>query len=298
MRRKKSQRILDSVEYIFCYGLFIILSMLPRDAYPRVADVICYLSCLSMSLKKKIRKNIIAAYGNSLSPRERTLLIKRILKKNIFFITEFVLWAKLKPEDSLKLIEFRNLESLKKVCDAKKPVVLITGHIGNFSIMIASLVYSGIPLTILIRGTNNQYLERFIDRKLRKKGIPEIKKTNTRDIIHQSSEWLRKGNALCILIDQHSGKGTKVEFFKKTVQAPTGAAVFARKYDACVFGAFISHKQGFRHRISIEGPYNTIKTNNAEYDFQVNTQLFYDRIEHYIRESPEEWFTWLHKRFR
>ncbi len=298
MRKKTSQKITDLAGYVFFYGIFNVLKMLPRAIYPPAANMIGFLSYVNVSLKKKIRKNIIAAYGNTLSPEQKTLLIKKILRMNAFFFAELVLWAKLKPEHALKLIEFKNLESLKRFCEMKKPVVLISGHIGNFSLMIASLIYSKIPLTWIARDANNQYLARFMDRTRRKKGIFGIKKENLKEAIHLSSEWLRNGNTLCLLIDQHSGKGTEVNFFGKRVQAPAGAAVFARKYNAFVFGAFIKHKKGFRHSLIIEGPYNIIKTDNPESDFQKNTQFFYNRIEYYVKEKPEEWFTWLHRRFR
>lgn len=298
MRRKTSQKITDLVSYVFFYGFFNILKMMPAVVYPQVSCIISFILSINASLKKKIRKNLIIAYGNSLSPKQRTLLIKKILKKNTFFFTEFVLWTKLKPEDALKLIEFKNLKGLKKICEMKKPVVLVSGHIGNFSLMIASLIYSKVPLTWIARDANNQYLARFMDRTRRKKGIFAIKKENLKEAIHLSSEWLRNGNTLCLLIDQHSGKGTEVNFFGNKVQAPTGATVFARKYNAIVFGAFISHKKKFRHTISIEGPYNIIRTDNPESDFQINTQFFYNRIEYYVKKNPEEWFTWLHRRFR
>ncbi|MGB9642816.1 MAG: lysophospholipid acyltransferase family protein, partial [Candidatus Ratteibacteria bacterium] len=109
---------------------------------------------------------------------------------------------------------------------------------------------------------------------------------------------LKQKNALCLLIDQHSGKGTEVCFFGKIVHAPTGAAVFARKFDANVFGVFIRRRKKFKHTIFIEGPYPLAKTENSEKDYKDNTQFFYSRIEYFVRQSPEEWFTWLHRRFR
>jgi len=298
MRRKKSQRALDGLVYVFSYGTFHFFKMLPCVVYPHISGILAYFLLFNAGLKKKVRKNIRAVYKNTLSPEERSILVKKIFQNNVFFLTEFVLWTKLNPDKALKLIEFKNLGPLKKSCEIKKPVVLISGHIGNFSIMIASLVYAKIPMTMITRDTNNVYLSRFIDRIRKEKGIFGIQKDNPKKTIYLSSKWLRNGKTLCLLIDQHSGKGTDVQFFGNRVQAPIGAAVFARKYNADVFGAFIRHKTNFRHTVFIEGPYPIAKTTNAQRDFQTNTQFFYSRIEHYVKEKPEDWFTWLHRRFR
>ncbi|MCM8806165.1 MAG: lysophospholipid acyltransferase family protein [Candidatus Omnitrophica bacterium] len=299
MRRKKKELITDILGYLFFFVVFNFIRILPCVLYGRIGSIAGrFFYIISPSLKRKIRKNIIAAYGNSFSPEEKTLMIKKIIEKNTFFFIEWVLWVKIAPERALKLIEFKNLEALKNVCKSKKPVVLVSAHLGNFSLMIASLIYSGLPVTWIARDANNMYLARYVDRIRRQKGIFAINKENLNQAIAKSLEWLKNGNALCLLIDQHSGKGSQVEFFGNIVQAPTGAAVFSRKYNADVFGVFIRHKHGFRHTIFIEGPYKVLKTNNQDDDFQKNTQFFYQRIEYYVRQSPDEWFTWLHRRFR
>lgn len=299
MRRKKSEEITDIIGYVVFYGLFNFLKILPCAFYPASAKVMGNLFyVLTPSLKKKIKKNLDAAFENSISISQKVSLIKKILEKQAFFFTEWVLWAKLSKEKALKLIEFENFKIIENLSKSKKPVVLVSAHTGNFAVMLAALIYKGLPLKWIARDANNQYLARFMDRTRRKKGIFAISKENLSQAIGIATKWLRDGNILCLLIDQHSGKGTDVEFFGKNVGAPIGVAVFARKYNAAVCGVFISHKRRFRHKIIIEGPYEIIKTHDSEYDFQVNTQFFYRRIEHHVRQKPEDWFTWLHRRFR
>ena len=53
-----------------------------------------------------------------------------------------------------------------------------------------------------------------------------------------------------------------------------------------------------KHKIIIEGPYNLARTGNLKEDMTRNTQLFYNRIEEHVRKNPEQWFTWMHRRFR
>ncbi|MCM8758299.1 MAG: lysophospholipid acyltransferase family protein [Candidatus Omnitrophica bacterium] len=299
MRRKKKEHVIDILGYIVFYGFFNVLKALPGIFYPVISKITGYFFYYSIpSLRKKIKKNLDAAYEGCLSQKQKKRLIKKIIEKQVFFFTEWALWAKMEKQKALGLVEFDNIHPLKKVVFSKKPVVIVSAHIGNFAVMIAALTYIGLPLTWIARDANNEYLARFMDRTRKKKGIFGISKKNLYQAIAESSLWLKKGNSLCLLIDQHSGRGTNVLFFGKKVQAPTGPAIFARKYDAMVFGAFIQHLRGFKHKIFIEGPYEIVKTNNSEQDIRENTQFFYKRIEHYIKQKPEEWFTWLHRRFR
>ncbi|MCX7705081.1 MAG: lysophospholipid acyltransferase family protein [bacterium] len=299
MRRKKTEVFTDVIGYLIFYGIFNSLKVLPSFLYPviaRIASMFFYTTI--PALKKKIRKNMDIVYGNQISAEQKNSLIKKILEKQMFFFIEWALWTKISSKEALKLIEFQNLDVLKEVSVSKKPTIIVSAHTGNFALMIAAMTYAGLPLTWIARDANNEYLARFMNRTRRKKGIYGISKKNLEQAIAISSQWLKKGYTLCLLIDQHSGKGTDVIFFGRKVQAPIGAAVFARKYDAQVFGAFIQHKNGFKHKVIIEGPYPIIKTDFPQNDFQKNTQFFYSRIEHYVRQKPEEWFTWLHRRFR
>ncbi|MCM8814946.1 MAG: lysophospholipid acyltransferase family protein [Candidatus Omnitrophica bacterium] len=299
MRRKKAEYIADIFGYLAFFAVFNIVKILPCASYSLMAKITGRLFYyFSPSLKKKAKKNLDAAYENRINPNQKKALIKKVFEKQVFFFFEWALWTKITPERALGLIKFNNIEHLKKISLSKKPVVLVSAHLGNFALMIAALTYKKLPFTWIARDANNQYLARYMNRIRRKKGVYGINKQHLSQAISSASDWLRKGNTLCLLIDQHSGKGTTVDFFGKKVQAPTGPAVFARKYNAQVFGVFIRHKKGFRHTIFVEGPYKLVKTDNTESDYQKNIQLFYERIEHHVKESPEEWFTWLHRRFR
>ncbi len=298
MPRKKRELFIDVCGYVLFYGFFNLLKILPCYSYEMISKAMGKFFYFTLpALKRKIRKNIDAAYGE-LDLNEKKVLVKKIIEKQTFFFIEWALWAKISPEKALALIEFKGLEKLKEVSESRKPAIIVSAHLGNFAVMLAALTYAGLPLSWIARDANNEFLARFFDRTRRKKGIYGISKKNLSYAVVIASKWLEKGNMLALLIDQHSGKGVEVDFFGRKVYAPAGAVAFARKYDAAVFFAFIKHKKHFKHTIFIEGPCQIIKTENQDYDFQKNTQFFYNRIEHFVRQSPEEWFTWLHRRFR
>ncbi len=74
----------------------------------------------------------------------------------------------------------------------KNLLLLYSAHLGDFAIMIAALIYAGLPVTWIARDANNQYLARFMDRTRRKKGIYGINKENLNQAIAISSQLAEK----------------------------------------------------------------------------------------------------------
>jgi len=63
-----------------------------------------------------------------------------------------------------------------------------------------------------------------------------------------------------------------------------------------IFG-FIRRVSRYRHRVTIEGPVDLIRTGDIEKDVILNTALLTKKIEDCIKTSPEQW-VWMHRRWR
>ena len=211
---------------------------------------------------------------------------------------ELSYWTTKTTEKLSHFIKIEGLDILEKIKKQKKPAIAISGHNGNFVIMLAYLAIKNKNFSWIERTANNVYAAEFMRRLQKNRGINSISKLNMKEAIVLARKWLRENNILALLIDQHSGEGVEVDFLGKKVFAPTGADTLSRKFDCPVIGIFIYRTSKFTHKIIIEGPYPVQRTTNIEKDAQFNTQIFYNRIEHYLLLHPEQWFTWLHKRFR
>jgi KDO2-lipid IV(A) lauroyltransferase len=298
MRRTKKEKISDILFYIAAYGIHKVLLALPCVLYPAAARFCA--RCIFYAVpgaRRKILQNIDAVYRSSLSFNEKKSLVRKILEENFSYFFELVLWCKLRPEKARRYVVIENSHILENLMAQKKPVVAISAHFGNFTVMLASLIYKGLPLTWIARDANNPYLVRFMDRLRREKGIHSFNKFNFKETMKRINQWLMEGKILCLLIDQHS-RGVEVAFLGNRVQAATGASALARKYGAEVVGIFIYREKNYRHRILVEGPYPFARTGNDAADDAANIQFYYKRIEKHIQSKPEAWFTWFHRRFR
>jgi len=169
---------------------------------------------------------------------------------------------------------------------------------GNFPRLQTILAKKGFPINVFIRPPSGEHLARFFKKIICSANVPFIYIMDMQDAIKESIRWLNRKGILSFYVDQHFGNGVEVEFFNKKVLSPVGAATLARKYRCPVVGLFTYRMPDGKQKIIIEGPYLMQRTDNFTEDIKANTSFFMARVEHYVREHPEQWFTWLHRRFR
>jgi len=248
--------------------------------------------------KKRVINNLKIAFGNRFNEKEREKICRGLLCEIILNFFELLMMTKISEKEFEKLFICEGEEKIKESLKKKKGIVGVCSHLGNFPLMQVYLWRKGYPVNMIVRDSNNIYLARY-GRKLREKiGIPSISKWNLKKAIEESRKWLREGGILCFYLDQHAGNGVKAEFFGRKVFVPVGAAVFARKFQSEILGFFSYRLPSGKHKIVIEGPYPLIKTSNLSEDIKKMTSYFIKRVENYVEKYPEQWFSWLHRRFR
>jgi KDO2-lipid IV(A) lauroyltransferase len=248
--------------------------------------------------RKLILENMDTAYGNTVSRNEKIRICKEVFISIVLDLCETIQIGKISDKQLLDTTVIEGEENLKEALKQKKGVVGICPHMGNFPKLQAVLTKKGLPVNCFSRPPSGRHLAKFFKKLIGGVNVPLIYVEDMKKAIKESLKWLAGNGVLGIYIDQHSSSGVEVEFFNRKVLSPTGAAVFARKFNCPVVGFFTFRLPNGKQKIIIEGPYPLQKTDNSDADIQANTAFFMQRVEHYVREHPEQWFTWLHKRFR
>ncbi|MCL5409156.1 MAG: lysophospholipid acyltransferase family protein [Candidatus Omnitrophica bacterium] len=301
MKRTRKEKFIDIIAYVIIFGVYESIKYIPLQLDMVISKILGNIFYyMAPSLREKIMYNLKIVFENNLSKDIKNIefLTKKIISETFLNIFEFSYWTTKTTEELEKVIEIQGMDILEKIKKQKKPVIAISGHNGNFIIMLAYLAIKNKNFSWIERTANNIYLAEFMRRLQKNREIDSISKINMKEAIIIAQKWLRKGNILALLIDQHSGEGVEVNLLGKKVFAPIGVEILARKFDCSVIGVFIYRTHRFRHRIIIEGPYPVQRTKDLKKDTVFNTQMFYNRIEKYVLLHPEQWFTWLHKRFR
>ena len=299
----KSKNFRQWVFHLFSYIVIcqfsFIIKLLPYFTYKYISKILgSFMFFTVKGNKNKVIKNLEIAFGDKKTAEERRNICRTLFVETIMNFLEMIYFTKSTEKKLQKLVEVEGEENLKEAMKQKMGVVAACSHMGNFPIMQTKLVKMGYPVNSIARDANNVYLAKFGHNIRKKVNMPDISKWNIKKAIKESQAWLKNNGILCIYLDQHAGNGVKVKFFDRDVLVPVGAAVFARKYKCPVIGIFSYRKKSGKHKVIIEGPYKLQRTSNSKQDIQKNTSIFMERVEYYTKQYPEQWFSWMHRRFR
>jgi KDO2-lipid IV(A) lauroyltransferase len=195
-----------------------------------------------------------------------------------------------------EIVVFQGMENLQAALAQGKGVVYVTGHIGNWEIMGAAIARRH-PVTVVAAPLEPEPLNELMVGLRTRLGTQTIVRSRP-GAAREMIRVFRENRILGILIDQDTDvDGAFVEFLGRPAWTPTAAAQMAMKFGAPVVFGYIHRETAYRHRVTIEGPLQLIRTGNDEGDLRSNTALFTRKIEEAILQRPEQW-VWMHRRWR
>jgi len=290
---RKIKNYLMNVSYVIeAFFILFLLNILKAFPYRLRIIVGCVIFRFFISPvtgnKKRIENNLNLVLPN-LPESDKKDLIKNCL--NNIGMTMFEL---LSPAD-FKLVGQKanvlgpGISLLEEARANSQPVILISGHFGNYDVVRANLIPKGYQLGALYRPMNNPYFNKTYLKKISTIGMPLFPRGKKG--MAEMMRFLRDGNLIALLIDQHMKRGEPLKFFGKTAFTATSAAKIALKYNAILMPFFVVRKgktSGFD--LHFEEPIehsNPIKM----------TQEFNDRLELRVKANAEQWL-WTHKRWK
>lgn len=190
------------------------------------------------------------------------------------------------------IVEILGFEEVEKIRREERPLVLFTGHCGNWELLGAAVNCRGVGMTVVARSLDEPEQQEMLAGLRARFGTPTIER-GSEGAVRQLLGTLRRGGALGMLIDQDSGKmeGVWVPFFGRPAFTPVGAAKIALKQKAAVVPVFIERLADGRHRVRFQPPLDLPD------DPEAATALMTAQIEEQVRRLPEQW-VWMHRRWR
>lgn len=179
--------------------------------------------------------------------------------------------------------------ALKQASDEGRPVVLVTGHFGNYEATRAALVAQGFDIGGLYRNMKNPYFNAHYVKTMEAFGgpvFPQGRKGTAGFVRH-----LKAGGQLVLLFDQHVDGAPVLDFLGRPARTAVSAAELALRYDGLLIPFYsIRQPDGYSFECVVEEP---ISHSNPE----TMTQAINDSLAERIRAHPDQWY-WVHKRWR
>jgi KDO2-lipid IV(A) lauroyltransferase len=190
-----------------------------------------------------------------------------------------------------------NLHLLDECHQRGKGTLVVLAHFGNWELL-ASLFGSKVNnLNVIAMPMRNPLVEKWLHSK---RDATAVKTIYTKNALRGMLEALRKNEFTAILIDQSLRMGTPAPFLGKTASTVRTAAGLVRKMKSTVLPvyALLQSDGSYDIHLSIaEPPANENNDDEETIITKIQTQ-HNDIISGWIKEHPEHWFGWFHRRFK
>lgn len=276
------------LEYVLVVALLGIAMRLPYRRRVRLSGWIAQHVLASVSgVKKRIRRNLAHVFPDM--PRAEVERLCGAVSNNIgrAFIEllsgkEFARIASAMP------IEGPGLAALEAADAQHRPVVLVTGHLGNFDVARAALIARGFRVAGLYAPMRNALVNRRYVAAIESIGTPLF--ARGREGLAGMVRFLRGGGMLGVVADQYMQHGVPLDFLGKPALTALSAAELALKYDALLVPVYaIRQPDGLSFKVLLEAPL-------PHSDALSMTQALNDSLGAQVRQHMEQWF-WVHRRW-
>jgi KDO2-lipid IV(A) lauroyltransferase len=270
-------------------GLIGALLALPyRWRVPLCGWVMAYIIAPLAGYDKRVRENLALIRPDL--PQEEVARLMRAVPRNvgrtlieIYSGAEFVARAAAEP------LKGEGLAALDQAHAAGRPVILVTGHFGNYDASRAALIARGFPVGALYRPMGDADFNAHYVRAISRIGTPVFPRN--RAGLADMVRFLRSGGMLGLLMDQHIGAGVVLQFMGQPAMTALSAADLALRYDALVVPTYaVRRADGLDFDIIIEAP---IPHGTPE----AMTQAINDSLDRLVRQHMDQWF-WIHRRWK
>lgn len=189
-----------------------------------------------------------------------------------------------------------NLAPAIDLMNGNKPVLMVTGHVGNWEVLGTMLASLGYSMTGLARPLNHKKVNDWLLGIRQAKGIRVLTKWDASSAMQQI---LSQGGALAFVADQNAGdRGMFVPFFGHLASSYKSIGLLAMSYNCPIIC-------GYAHRLDPEFRFELGTTDiiypqdwaNQRDPLYYITARFNRAIEAMVRMRPDQ-YLWMHRRWK
>jgi len=292
------KKIAGKVSFQLVRFILFLTSILPV----KVSYAICNFTASAGALFKWKRKGIALSNLEIVFPdkteQERKAIFRESLAKMLknYFEVCFFISGKWSDSDIVARTTATGLEYLDKLKEQEKGALLLSGHFGNFPMMVIWLAIKGYPVAAIYKEATN-FPDEFFGNILRRYNVIPLRYKNNVGLTTAIIRSLKEKKIVLIQNDQSHPNGVYINFFNRSVPSQAGPAILAKRVGVPVIPAFIVRDSSNHHYINIL-PEIPLKEREDQEEFAtVNTQVHADWIAGILRTHPTEWL-WLHRRWK
>jgi KDO2-lipid IV(A) lauroyltransferase len=291
------RRVADFLVYLAVRIAICVAQALRIETGQMLAGWTARLFCHVLRIRAGVVDENLAHAFPELSPAQRRRIALQMWE-HLFLLALEVAHAPRKIHETnwRRYVTLRGADELVRLMISDRPVLIVTGHFGNFELGGYVLGILGFPTHTIARPLDNPYLDRFVNRFRGGTGQHIIPKNGGYE---QIEAVMARGGTMTLLADQYAGaKGCWVEFFGRPASAHKAIALLALTHDAPMV---VSTARRLDRPLCIEMHAAAISDPRHSGDHVGSvrelTQWYTHKLEEIIRRCPEQYW-WLHRRWK
>ena len=203
--------------------------------------------------------------------------------------TEFLFNEEFHAKQSIKLTNSDQLEEIHTAKRKKRPIIIVSGHLGPWEAIRAILKRNGLETAAVYQKSKNNFYQPYHHKVISAGGAPifQASRKGTVAMIRH----LKAGGIVCVMIDQAISSGRYIDFLGKPAKTTFAIADLAIRYNALLIPAYsIRQKDKNLVRVALESP---VPVSTPE----TMTKKLNQSLTRRIRENPTQWY-WVHNRWK
>ena len=189
-----------------------------------------------------------------------------------------------------------NLGPAMELLNARKPVILLTGHLGNWEVLGYLLAVIGYDIDAVARPIDNPLINDWLMGIRQRKGMRIITKWNATE---RMLSVLGRGGSLAFIADQNAGdKGLFVPFFGRLASTYKSIGLLAMREEVPIVCGY-AHRvgPGFHYELGVADVIHPADWHDRPDPLYYVPARYARAIETMVRMRPEQ-YLWIHRRWK
>lgn len=303
MKQSKWRRLLEYAAFrCLIAAIWILPVRLQRVLAWGLATLMCRVLPKKWTRYDIAFENIRQSFGDEFSDEKIDQTIFGMWQHLLRMVCEMVQFPrKVSCNNIYDVVQFRNKAMVIETLCSGRPVIMLSGHFGNWEMSIATFGMFGFPMGVVARTLDNKYLDDWFRRFRESTGHAMIDKKGGGGEMQDS---LSNNQHLALLADQDAGRrGVFVDFFGRPASTYKSIAILAMRYDALVCVGYSirladdAHSSSWvKYELGCEAILDPRDYTSKDATTEM-TQDFTSALERAVRRAPEQYF-WVHRRWK
>jgi KDO2-lipid IV(A) lauroyltransferase len=284
-----------TLEYVLFRVLVFLLQRLSWDAARRVGQNLGTITFSALRIRRRVVLENLAHAFPAWTPARRLAVARECYRQFGTTFLELCLLPRTRPEDLMARAVLGDSDQFDAALREGHGAVIITGHLGNWEALGASLAARGYPLYGLVARQRNRRVNEQVRRMRESAGIRLL---YTDRGLMPVMRALRGNGFVAFPIDQDAGRdGVFVEFLGRRASAPLGPVRFARRAGCPMIPGFCLRQPDGTYELEMPGAVwvrTDLPPDEAEREALTRVTALLEEV---VRRYPEQWF-WMHRRWK